>query len=372
VKIGSTAAGSPVSPELELEPRPDPPPLEVLAASWLVPLSLAAETAPLLAPSVVGSAEASSVAAVPRPTVPEPSGAASAEPGLVADGSAPQPQAIAHAHATTRPRRPTPLALAEPRKFGKRRPVRPAEAAARGGGERSVAALLRCAAMSEPLTPIEEGVWVVARPHRFFGVHLGTRMTVIRLANGEVVLHSPVAIDDELRAALADLGPVRHVIAPNYYHHVYVADALAAFPEAALHGSADLARKRKDLTFTSHLGDDPIPGIGEALLPVHIRGSLLRETVFYHPRTRTLVGTDLLENFRTSEHWFTRMYLKVSGVHGRPGVGRLLRPMFRERAQARQDLERILDFDFRRITICHGDLVEQDAHDVLRQSYAWL
>jgi hypothetical protein len=50
------------------------------------------------------------------------------------------------------------------------------------------------------LEPLAKDVWVEGAPLSFFGIHLGTRMTVVRLANGDVVVHSPIRLDDALAA----------------------------------------------------------------------------------------------------------------------------------------------------------------------------
>ena len=42
------------------------------------------------------------------------------------------------------------------------------------------------------LDRLAEDLWVEARPLRFFGVEMGTRMTVVRLADGGLWVHSPV------------------------------------------------------------------------------------------------------------------------------------------------------------------------------------
>ena len=38
-------------------------------------------------------------------------------------------------------------------------------------------------------------LWVEARPLRFAGIETGTRMTVVRLADGRLFVHSPVSLD---------------------------------------------------------------------------------------------------------------------------------------------------------------------------------
>jgi len=222
------------------------------------------------------------------------------------------------------------------------------------------------------LNPIAEDVWALARPQSFLGLQLGTRMTVVRLSDGGLFVHSPVASDDALRGALDDLGPVRHIVAPNLYHHLHAGPFAAAYPDAHLHGAPGLAKKREDLQFASLLGAEPDPGWAADLHQVPIRGSLFGETVFFHKRSRTLVVTDLVENFSHSHHWPTRTFLRMTGVYGRPGAARQHRLAYRDKAAGRVALDRVLAWDFERILPCHGDPITLDATAVLRDSFAWL
>ncbi|HSP17877.1 MAG TPA: hypothetical protein VLQ79_00060, partial [Myxococcaceae bacterium] len=65
--------------------------------------------------------------------------------------------------------------------------------------------------MSE-LVQHAEGLWTASAHHRFYGLRLGTRMTVIRLPDGTLWLHSVVAVDDLLADEIQVLGPVRHLV----------------------------------------------------------------------------------------------------------------------------------------------------------------
>jgi hypothetical protein len=197
-------------------------------------------------------------------------------------------------------------------------------------------------------------------------------MTVVRLSSGGLLLHSPVPMTESLRAELRALGPVAHIVCPNYYHHVYAGEAAAAFPDAMLHGSEELRRKRPDLAFDANLSELPHPDWQHELLPATIRGCALRETVFFHPRTRTLVTCDLVENFAGSAHWPTDLYLSLAGLRGRIGWSRFLRVVYRDRPAARACIERILEWPIERIVVAHGDIVTADAHAVVRRAFGWL
>src|SRR4051812_7740740 len=111
----------------------------------------------------------------------------------------------------------------------------------------------------EALTSLAADLWVATRPLPLIVGDIGTRMTVVRLRDGSLFLHSPVRLDAETRAALDALGPVRAVIAPSLVHHFFVGDYQAAYPQATLYAAPGLEKKRTDVPFGAALDDEPPP-----------------------------------------------------------------------------------------------------------------
>ena len=109
------------------------------------------------------------------------------------------------------------------------------------------------------LRQLATDLWIADRPQGFYGLEVGTRMTVIRLSDGSLLLHSPVALDPALRGELDALGPVRNVVAPNRFHHLYAGEATQACSGAALWVSPGLDRKRPDLVIAGVLEDEAPP-----------------------------------------------------------------------------------------------------------------
>lgn len=106
------------------------------------------------------------------------------------------------------------------------------------------------------LERLADDLWVAERPQSFYGLPVGTRMTVMRLSGGRLLLHSPVALDAELRAELDALGQVLYAVAPNRVHHLYAGYVAKLYPQARLWVAPGLERKRPDLSFVAVLGDE--------------------------------------------------------------------------------------------------------------------
>src|SRR5882672_5337467 len=159
---------------------------------------------------------------------------------------------------------------------------------------------------------IADNIWthdskLAAGPFGTF--ELGARMTAIRLAHG-IFLHSPVKLDPELKRQIDELGPLTVVVSPNRLHHLFIGDYFAAYPQAQIYAAPGLPEKRRDLKFHSTLADEPAREWSRQLEQHLVSGaSLMNETVFFHPPSRTLVTTDLVFNMQRTESMFDAVVL---------------------------------------------------------------
>lgn len=223
------------------------------------------------------------------------------------------------------------------------------------------------------LTPIADEVWSAESHHRMGpGLGFPVRMTVVRLADGGIWLHSPIAIDDALAAAIGELGPVTDLVGPNTFHHVYLSKAARRYPEARVWGPAQLQSKRDDLTF-SHTLDGSTPSQwGDALEVCLIDGTKLDEVVFFHPRSRTLVVTDLLFNIQKARGWLMPLVLRLVRAYRRPAQSRMIRFVTKDRSAVAASCRRVLEWDFERVVMAHGTPLEDNAKETLRGVLGWM
>jgi hypothetical protein len=227
--------------------------------------------------------------------------------------------------------------------------------------------------MPRPLRQLAENLWVADRPQTFYGLPVGTRMTVIRLAGGELLLHSPVALDFELRRQLDEIGLVRFAVAPNRLHHLYAGEVASAYPGTRLWVAPGLEHKRPDLCFEALLDDEaPAEWRGEVDQTFFRGRPYENEVAFFHRASRTLILCDLAFNFGPRSPAPTRFLMKLLRSYGHLGPSKLDPLLIRDRHAARQSLERILGWDFDRIIVAHGDVLESGGHAILSEGYAWL
>ncbi|MEZ4452307.1 MAG: hypothetical protein R3B09_22765 [Nannocystaceae bacterium] len=224
------------------------------------------------------------------------------------------------------------------------------------------------------LTAIADGVFVDHAPVSILGMPLTSTMTALRLADGGLVIHSPIVMSEARRAAIAALGPVRHLYAPNLYHHLRLGEWLAAFPGAKVHAPAGLRRKRPDLRIDrAHDGDDPEPDFAGVVDELHVDGFRLEETALYHRPSRTLVVADLIHNIGRPPHLWTRIYSGLMGFYGEVAISRMIRwAAFPDRGAARRSVDQALALPLDRIVVGHGAPVIDRPREALAAACAWL
>jgi uncharacterized protein DUF4336 len=229
--------------------------------------------------------------------------------------------------------------------------------------------------MASALRKLAPGLWVAETHFQNGPFEFGLRMSVVQLRDGGLVLHSPVALTPALRAELDALGPVRGVIAPSRAHHLFAGDYPAGYPDCLLFAAPGLPEKRPDLKFAALLSDEA-PPLWRAELEQHVfRGApFMNEVVFFHPATRTVLFTDLVFNLpRNAGNWASRLFFRLVGADHRFGPHRLVRYLFiRDRAAARESVQRILRWDFDRVGLTHGDVLESGGHEAVRRAFAFL
>lgn len=228
--------------------------------------------------------------------------------------------------------------------------------------------------------PLADGAWVVdGAPQRVLGLALPTRMTVLRLADGGLLLHSPTRHTPALQAALAPLGPVRHLVAPNTAHWVHASPWHKAMPDAKLWaapGVADRARGQDvHLRVSGTLGDAAPPDWSGQIEHAVFSAPGFIEIAFHHRASRTLVLTDTVQAMRSGDlPLATRLFSSVVGSAAPEGAtpAHVRLVLNRRRPANRAAAERLLALGPERVVFAHGAFYAEDGTLRLRRALDWL
>jgi Domain of unknown function (DUF4336) len=233
------------------------------------------------------------------------------------------------------------------------------------------------------LKPVADDVWIVDGPVIEFGFPwpkypFPTRMTVIRLHGGGLFLHSPTVLTPGLKVEIERIGLPRWIVGPNRIHYWWIPDWKAAFPDTQVYLAPRIVEQAKGRV-SGGLPldrDSGYPWDAEiATLP--IPGGYMTEIEFFHRTSRTLILTDLIENFEPEklDGVFLRLLMWIGGVtppHG--GLPRDLRLTFtwRHGRELRAAVKTMLAWNPERIIFAHGRWHEANGAAELRQAFAWL
>lgn len=223
------------------------------------------------------------------------------------------------------------------------------------------------------LNKLHDGLWERNDPLTVLGMALGHRMTVARLADGSLWVHSPVAYSPELAAHLDGLGSVAHLVAPNYMHDTYLEQWLPNYPGIHFHAPRSFHKVFPHFRLTDVLSATPHPAWA-GLIDQHVIQGLprLHEVVFLHRPARTLIVADLSFNLGPDMPWLSRQLCRLNGCYNHFGPSRMFRSVIKDRAALRRSLDTILSWDFDRIVPGHGDVLTADAKPALRAAFSFL
>ncbi|MBB97883.1 MAG: DUF4336 domain-containing protein [Rhodobacteraceae bacterium] len=231
------------------------------------------------------------------------------------------------------------------------------------------------------LKPVVYGVWLIDGPKiRFYGVPFSTRATVIRLQSGDLWVHSPTKLTAGLRAEVADLGPVKHLVAPNWIHYAGLPEWQAAFPGAVTWSAPGVVKRAEQKGLRLHvdhrLGQTAPDDWAGEIDQMIVEGSAThREAVFFHRPTQTLILTDLIENFEPQNMplWMWPI-LKLAGILDPDGsMPRDMRATFRGgEDQLRGAIRQMIDWAPERVILAHGRWFQSRGTEELRRAFAWV
>lgn len=226
-----------------------------------------------------------------------------------------------------------------------------------------------------------ENIWIVDGGEiiSFYGLPFTTRMTIIKLPNGDLWIHSPINLPAELKQEIDNLGTVKHIIAPNKIHYWYIDEFKSAYPSATVYASPGVRKRAAKYKPKIHFDKDLI-GTNPAtwknqIEQVFIEGSrFMDEVVFFHKISKTLVVTDFIENFEASKiNPFFRVIAWIGGAlhpNGGTTIDQQL-AFLGNRKKLQSSVQKILEFEIEKIILAHGKCITKNGKEEFLRIVKW-
>jgi hypothetical protein len=214
------------------------------------------------------------------------------------------------------------------------------------------------------LTQYAENLWTIEGDVP--DMPLKRRMTLVKRANGGLVVHSALALEDALMEKIDAWGAVDTIVVPNGWHRLDAPTFKKRYPDAKIVCPGGSRKKVEevvavDADYESCQSDDTVrfehldgTKDGEGVLSVRSKDGI------------TLVFNDVLFNVPHLPGG-QGFVLKLLGSTGGPKVTRIGKLfVVRNKRALRAHLERLATADVVRLIPGHGDVIDSDAPAVLR------
>ena len=216
---------------------------------------------------------------------------------------------------------------------------------------------------------IAENLWLRRYPLSLLGMQIGRNVSVIRLSTGKLIVHSTAPFTSDDVAAIQGLGEPAWMLDATRFHDSCAAEGRAAFPDVA-YLVPEPFPKREQLR-ASVLRDAPAEWRGEVELRRIDGMPGVQEHAVFHPASRTLIVGDLLFNFAENATWWTKLVARwLLRLDRLVGMSLVFRSMIRDKAAFHRSMADIFAWDFDRVIVGHGSVVETGGKELLRKVVA--
>lgn len=223
------------------------------------------------------------------------------------------------------------------------------------------------------------GIFERNDPASLLTMEFGHRTTVVQLsdaAGGGVWIHSPAAFSAEFWEELNALAPHsadRHLIIPSRTHDIYLKEWMERIAPETTYSPAAIQRVHPRWKIGQTLADDFSAPWSKELPHIRLHGApRVNEVVFYHKPSKTLILVDCVFNLTAARPFLARLLFPLNGCKMGICTSRLFRFFIKDKAALGASIARVLEWDFERVFVGHGEVIEGDEVAQLRAHLASL
>lgn len=226
----------------------------------------------------------------------------------------------------------------------------------------------------EDIVELADNLWHVTGS--LPGMSLKRTMVVVKLQDGSLVLHNPIALEEQAQARLEAWGAPTLLVIPNRWHRLDARIFKDRYPAArviAPRGSREKIAEvvDVDLTYDEYESPDPtvrfehLQGVAEAEGAMFVRS----------PDGTSVVLNDVLFNMDRKRDVLGFLFTTLLGSAPGPRVSRLTKlALIKDKRALREDFERFASIDdLVRLIVAHEKVASgPDAREALLQAATYL
>ena len=210
------------------------------------------------------------------------------------------------------------------------------------------------------MNAVAENLWTMQYPLTMLGAHINRTVTLIKLRSGELVIHSTAPFSPEDVTAIGALGQPAYLVEALNAHATFAKEGLAAFPNIPYLAPAGFSEAAGVPTQPL---DPPPAAWGDELAVLELAGKseATREYVMLHRPSRTLIVADLVFHVTAEAGLGQRIFATAGLIGGQDhdtAVPRVEKLGVKDQSAFGRSLETMLQWDFERVIVGHGDVVE--------------
>ncbi len=214
---------------------------------------------------------------------------------------------------------------------------------------------------------LADDVALLQFPWRVAGIDFRRNVSLLRLRDGRLIIHSTAPFDPEDLATIRDFGEPAWLVEATWMHDTFAREGRAPFPDLPY-----LAPKGFSETSgiaTTSLLSPPDEWIGE-VETMEIAGLRWNhEHVFFHRGARVLVLADALTHFPPETRGWPRFFVHhLMRLPRLVGTSIFFRMIIRDRTAFARSMRKLLEWDFEQIVVGHGEPIQKGAKTIFAQA----
>lgn len=223
--------------------------------------------------------------------------------------------------------------------------------------------------MSNSIHHLDEDVLVMSFPWRVFAIDFKRNVTLLRLADRRLLVHSTAKFSKEDVAAIRRFGEPTWLIEATVMHDTFAKEGRTAFPDIPYLAPEGFVKASEIPTIS--LSSPPADWAGQIDV-LKIEGTRMNEHALFHRRSRTLVVADLFFSFPGNTcgwpGFFVRHFMRLPRMFGISVFFRRL--VINDKQAFARSMKSLLDWDFERLVVAHWQPIEVGARRLVEQAMA--